>query len=176
MIPFSDSTSLYFYSALLQGNAALVALVAMFLVYQKQHLDSEFDRLESIIIDYLCKTANVIVNYGNIFKFEKYSEDICKDLDEGSKVKLKNTLGHSSWAARFEELKNVDSRRNTLWSGALPSIRLIFIILGASVIMLPLSDQIHGFVRLEAVSFVVYVMAEIFALVSLFKFIKGQFV
>lgn len=176
MIPFSDSTSLYFYSALLQGNAALVALVAMFLVYQKQHLDSEFDRIEKIIINHLQSTAKISVNFGDIFEFEKYDEKYCQNLSDEAKTKYKKILENSSWVARFEELKNVDSQRKTLWSSALPPIRLIFIILGASVIMLPLSDQIHGFVILEAISFIVYVLAEIYALCSLFKFIKGQFV
>lgn len=176
MILFSDSTSLYFYSALLQGNAALVTLVAMLLVYRKQYLDSVFDRIEKIMINHLQSTAKVTANFGDIFDFEKYDEKYVQNLSNETKIKLKKVLENSSWASRFEELKNVASRRNTLWSGALPSIRLIFIILGASIIMLPLSDQIHGFVRLEAIFFVVYVIAEILALVSLFKFIRGQFV
>lgn len=176
MIPFSDSTSLYFYSALLQGNAALVALVAMFLVYRKQYLDSAFDRIEKIMINHLQSTTKLTANFGNIFDLEKYDEKYCQNLSDEAKTKFKKVLENSSWAARFEELKNVDSRRSTLLSSALLSIRLIFIILGASVIMLPLSDQIHGFVILEAISFIVYVLAEIYALCSLFKFIKGQFV
>lgn len=176
MIPFSDSTSLYFYSAILQGNAALVTLVAMFLVYRKQYLDSVFDRIEKIMINHLQSTVKISVNFGDIFAFEKYDEKYCQNLSDETKTKLKKVLENSSWVARFEELKSVDIQRKTLWSSALPPIRLIFIILGASVIMLPLSDQIHGFARMEALSFVVYVLAELFTLGLLFRFTKGQFV
>ncbi|MFA5994134.1 MAG: hypothetical protein WC823_04190 [Parcubacteria group bacterium] len=176
MISFSEATSLYFYSALLQGNAALITLVAMFLVYRKQYLDAIFDNLEKRTIDYLSKIANVATNYSDIFHFEKFNNELCKDLDSTSKEKFKNVTEHSSWIARFDELRDANKKRGELWQNAVMPIRLVFIILGASVIMLPLSDQIHVSAWLESLSFLVYVSSEIITLRLLFKFIKGQFV
>jgi len=175
MILFSESTSLYFYSALLQGNAALITLVAMFLVYRKQYLDAVFDNLEKRIIDYLSKVANIATNYSDIFHFEKFDEGLCKDLDEPNKQKIKKVLETTSWCARFNELRDAEKKRKDLWQDAVVPIRLVFIILGASVIMLPLSDQVHHYVWFESISFIVFVLSEIFTLKLLYKFIKGQF-
>lgn len=171
---FSSSTSLYFYSALLQGNAALIALVAVFLIYRKQYLDSSFDKIEKMLVNYLAKKVNVVLNYGSIFYFEVYSEAQWLGVDESAKESAKSVMTHNSWASRFGELKYIEKTRKDLWNNASGSIVSIFSILIASVFMLPLSDLVHSFFWVESTSFLLFVIVEILTLVALFRFIKGQ--
>ncbi|OGJ51555.1 hypothetical protein A2335_03720 [Candidatus Peregrinibacteria bacterium RIFOXYB2_FULL_32_7] len=170
----SSSTSLYFYSAFLQGNAALIGLIAIFIVYKKQYLDSSFDRLEKIIINYIHKAIGITLNYGNIFEIETYNINIYKDINNENKIKIEATTKEQAWIKRFSELKNIDNQRKTLWKTASLPIKLIFIILGASVISLPLSDFIHLNIYLEIILFIIFTISEICTLKLLFVFIKNQ--
>lgn len=168
----SDSTSLYFYSAFLQGNAALIGLIAIFLVYKKQYLDSSFEKLEQIIINYINGTFGIVLCYKNIFEIEKYEENTFQGCTK--KEQIKTFTETSTWKKRFEELKKIDEERKTLWEKASLPIKLIFIILGASIISLPLSDIIHTNIYIEIGLFIIFTISEIYTLILLFIFIKNQ--
>ena len=124
-----EYSSLYFYSALFQWNAALVALIAMFLVFRRQYLDDRFHKLENIIIEYLKKTAGVTALYSNIYDFETYKEEMEQKLDEAKKTGLKKVMKDKSWADRFKELRGIDNTRNVMWRDARFPISGLFALL-----------------------------------------------
>lgn len=111
---FSESTSLYFYSALLQGNAAMISLVGVFYIFKKQELKSYFSRKEKIITDYLKSTCSITMNYEDIFFLEEYNDKICENLESKSKDKLKKTIEDAAWVARFKELHDIVNKLKNL--------------------------------------------------------------
>ncbi|KKP38452.1 MAG: hypothetical protein UR28_C0016G0005 [Candidatus Peregrinibacteria bacterium GW2011_GWF2_33_10] len=169
----SSSTSLYFYSAFLQGNAALIGLIAIFIVYKKQYLDASFNNLEKIIINFLSERCGIAILYKNIFEYENYNEKFFQVREE-AKISIKESMNSHVWHNIFDELKKINNQRETLWEKASLTIKLIFIILSASIISLPLSDLIHLNIYLEIMLFIIFVIAESYTLRLLFIFIKNQ--
>lgn len=50
MIYFTESTSLYIYSSFLQANAAIIAILGLFIIYRIQSLQSSIDVIKSDIM------------------------------------------------------------------------------------------------------------------------------
>ena len=169
-----EYASLYFYSSLFQGNASLIAVTAMYIIYKRQDLNATFDRKANAAVDYLSKTTNTSWNYGNIYEFEAYAvdEEVYKNFDENTKSKLKSTMAHDAWKARFKELRGLDEERCNLWLNAKQSIFLIACILAVSILMLPFSELIHKSSLLECVLFLLLIACEFFALYNLYKFVS----
>ena len=72
---FSENTGLYFFSALLQANAAILAIVGVFMIFRLQSYQSEKMRIEEKIIPFYMergsfeafKLLSVIVNDSQSF-------------------------------------------------------------------------------------------------------------
>lgn len=171
---FSKSTSLYFYSALLQGNAAMISLVGVFFVFKKQELKNYFSHKEKIITDYLKSTCNIIINYADIFIFENYNDDIFKNLTAESKNKLIETMRSAAWVVRFEELHNIANKIKELNNKSSLPIILIFSILLASVLILPMSNFIHKYYYIEFSLFTIFCLVEGVTFIKTYKFIASQ--
>jgi len=62
---FSESSSLYFFSAILQANAALLALVGIFLIFRLQYFQSIIDGVRNKLINTTSKLnlLNTIINF-----------------------------------------------------------------------------------------------------------------
>ena len=148
-----DYASLYFYSALFQGNAALVTLSAMFVIYKSQSLESEFIKKEEMLISYFKSVLNKALNYGTIWALENYIEDMFKDLDGGTKDKIKKIIESNHWKTRFSEMRNIKNDVDNLWKEAAPSLIGIFSAVILSIILLPFSDLIHKNRSLELLFF-----------------------
>lgn len=69
-IVFNDSTSLYFYSALLQANAAIIALIGLYTTFRIQ---SAYSSIESIKNYFLAGNQN-IRDFGIEFEERTYDE------------------------------------------------------------------------------------------------------
>ena len=52
MIDIDDYTGLYFYSALLQGNASLLAILGVFVIYRLQDLKSSVSNIRDFFLGY----------------------------------------------------------------------------------------------------------------------------
>ncbi|MDA3861042.1 MAG: hypothetical protein PF445_07425 [Melioribacteraceae bacterium] len=50
IIHFSENTSLYLYSSLLQANAAIIAIVGLFVIFKIQQMSSSIDVIKSSIM------------------------------------------------------------------------------------------------------------------------------
>ncbi len=50
-IVFTENTSLYFYSALLQANAAIIALVGLYTIFHLQNVNSTIEIIKSSLVN-----------------------------------------------------------------------------------------------------------------------------
>lgn len=168
----SNSVSLYFYSAIFQGNAALVTLTAMFIIFKKQALDNRSVQIERIIVDYLKSSVNICINYGKIHDLKFLSEDAIDRLDGDSKNKIKGLQNSSTWKSRFEELEKIENQNKGLWNKVSSSLAGLFIVLIFSSILLPLSSYVHENLKVEFFLFEIILFLEITCLSGLYFFIK----
>lgn len=167
-----DYVSLYFYSSIFQGNAALITLSAMFVIYKKQILGNEIYRLEKVIVNYVQRGYGVSFSYNNICELENISEDLIKNLDEKTRKKLVELGGGAGWQARFNELKKVISERDLIWYDAfLPMRGLILVLIGSSILLI-LTTWLHTNVKIEFLALDIILVFEVINLFNLFNFIK----
>ena len=69
---FSDNTALYFYSALLQANAAILSIVGVFVIFKVQSLKSSIDIVKSALMNYKSfVTQPMVINFANVSIEEK---------------------------------------------------------------------------------------------------------
>lgn len=172
---FPEETPLFFYSSLFQGNAALVTLTAMFVIYKKQGFDFALTRIERIIIDYLTNSCKISINYGDIHELEVYKEEMCKDLDRDIKSKLKELQESTQWRARFKELKDLKKEFGIFIQEAIRPMVNIFILLIVSIFILPFSGLIHEFPYIELILYIIFLVFQGISLIALFSFIKKRF-
>lgn len=69
-IIFTESTALYFYSALLQANAAMIALIGLYTTFRLQSAYSNIDSAKS----YFFASNETIRNFGLEFEEKSYAE------------------------------------------------------------------------------------------------------
>lgn len=151
------STSLYFYSAFFQGNAALIALTATFTFFRHQGLREEFRRKENILIG-IYKAQNLTLNYGDILTVAMPT------LDEPNTV---------AWNARKKELVELVDAIDRLWRNFFRFFSVILLFLFLSIMVLPLSDSIHKNLSLEFWFFVSFILFQAIILYLLFRFCKA---
>ena len=151
------STSLYFYSAFFQGNAALIALTATFTFFRHQGLREEFRRKENILIG-IYKAQNLTLNYDDILTIPVPA------LDEP------NT---AAWNARKKELVELVDVIDRLWRNFFRFFSVILLFLFLSIVVLPFSDSIHKNLSLEFWFFVSFILFQAIILCLLFIFCKA---
>ena len=97
---FSDSSSLYFYSALLQANAAILSIVGVFIVFRIQSYQSSIDIIKTALINNrrMVEPDDVIM-FDNLTISEK----------EGTIKGLDNSVLKSNWLEKETKLKKVKS-------------------------------------------------------------------
>ena len=107
---FSDSSSLYLYSALLQANAAIIALIGVFFIYKFQALQNDIDSIRSFMLkedgmrgqyiryhlfyklNLYLKKKKLIEQKSDLF-FDNYNEWFIKELQVAQlKLKLKSPI------------------------------------------------------------------------------------
>ncbi len=151
------STSLYFYSAFFQGNAALIALTATFTFFRHQGLREEFRRKENILIG-IYRAQNLALNYDDILTVAMPA------LDEPN---------IAAWNARKEELVVLVDAIDRLWRNFFRFFSVILLFLFLSIMVLPFSDSIHKNLSLEFWFFVSFILFQAIILYLLFIFCKA---
>jgi hypothetical protein len=172
MVSFSEYASFYFYSALFQGNAALITFTAMFVIFKRQTLDNKFYQITKIIVDYFKSVTRANVNYGDIFSLKFLSNESIKHLEKSSQERIKELRKSDDWKSRFVELEQINNHKNSLWKNAFPPIFSMLIILIISIILLPFSYNIHQSIIMELFLVMMSISLEIISLLLLFNFIK----
>jgi|GEM_PF-6503271 hypothetical protein len=151
------STSLYFYSAFFEGNAALIALTTTFTFFRHLGLREEFRRKENILIG-IYKAQNLILNYDDILTIPM------PKLDEP------NT---AAWNARKKELVELVDAIDRLWRNFFRFFTVMLLFLFLSIMVLPFSDSIHRILSLEFWLFVLFILFQAIILYLLFIFCKA---
>jgi hypothetical protein len=152
------STSLYFYSAFFQGNAALIALTATFTFFRHQGLRGEFKRIEDIQINHAI-AVNLTFSYDNISTLEAPTQ-----FGKPSK---------QAWNARKKELVELIDATDRLWRNFFRFFSAILLFLFLSIVVLPFSDSIHKNLGLEFWLFISFIIFQAIILYLLFRFCKA---
>ena len=152
------STSLYFYSAFFQGNAALIALTATFTFFRHQGLRDEFRRVEDIQINH-AKAINLTFSYDDISTLEAPTQ-----FDEPNK---------QAWDSRKQGLIELTDAIDRLWRYFFRYFSAILLFLFLSIVVLPFSDSIHKNLSLEFWLFVSFILFQAIILYLLFRFCKA---
>jgi len=167
-----DYVSLYFYSAIFQGNAALITLSAMFIIYKKQALENEIFKLENVVMCHLKDVYGVSALYSDVCNFENFPDELINDLKDDKKTELSKLKESPAWKKRFEELKVIKSEKDSIWRNAFVPIRGLFLVLMSCALLLILVTLIHSNIKIEFLLLDVVLCAEIVSLFSLFDFMK----
>ncbi len=151
---FDNNTSLYFYSAVFQGNMALLALIGVFVVYKLQILSNVLLRKDDQIISLIeefCKKS--------IGSVPDFLWDILRSPDE-FETKVKEKLGDPEYKVNFRpylqtliknpELNNhLEDRRQIIriQEKIVTEMKLPFSVVLAviivSLVLLPMSLKLH---------------------------------
>ncbi|MBI2051210.1 hypothetical protein HYT33_00405 [Candidatus Roizmanbacteria bacterium] len=169
-----EYSSLYFYSALFQGNAALITLSAMFVIYKSQSLENKFAKIEEMLLAYFKRSFNLVMNYKDIWSLENYDEKLFGHLDGGTINNIKETIQGVHWKARFVELRLIQRDINKLWVEASPALKGIFYALILSIVLLPFSNLLHKHIYLELLLFILIIILEVISIKNLYIFIRKQ--
>jgi len=130
-IIFTNSTGLYFYSALLQANAALVAIIGLYTIFRIQSINSIIESIKSSLIA-----------EGSSFRKEVTKFDTMNLNDKKKRVKevFTDTTGISLAYRRWLklELLNSDYKKSMVYPAILFGSAIIL-----NAMLLFLSSSIH---------------------------------
>ena len=178
----NDYVSLYFFSAVFQGNMALLALLGVFVVFKRQEITSELQGKDNAIV-------NTVQNYldwavvGGLHVAMSYKgvddiQNIVSDMAQGKgyppnvQARAKPLDNDPNFRARFDERNAlIDKRRNVL-KQMTPAFGWILSIIIASLIMLPVTHSVHTKTpSLEIVLIAATAVGNIWALVVTKRFV-----
>jgi hypothetical protein len=130
---FSDSTSLYFFSALLQSNAAIISLVGIFVIFKIQTLQSSIDIIKNSLMSDMGRwtTPSMIVEL-DILPLSNKIDRIEKDPYRNPYINPQV----NTWVKKLKEIEKIKAKIKT------PTI-LIVTSLIAFVIGLMFASYIH---------------------------------
>jgi hypothetical protein len=172
---FSPTTGLYFYSAIFQGNMALLGLVGVFAVFIAQQLESQIVEVENNIrafvdrfVDQKGLGRNYPTNWHSVSDYDMVLQNVLESPDYNEDAKrcaeeLINDISHASiWAIRglliLEHDRIIDSiKKPMIWT---------VIVIMLSLLLLPFADTIHQGVstRNECLLFLLTVVVNTYAL------------
>jgi hypothetical protein len=178
MTIFDNYTSLYFYSAVFQGNAALIAFAAVFIVFKLQLLSqsthSNQSSIESFARDqYAMNSSHVPEEIRSKFVdveglFPEMDRLISDPKYGPSNLHVTKSLRrNSTFIALIAEHKLLLSKRDDLISDIrAPFLQLLSVII-LSLLILPLSTYVHSLgIYVEACLMIVVIVLNIVALVT----------
>ena len=154
---FTENTGYYFYSSLLQANAAIISIFGVFFIYKVQSLQSSI----SEIFNSICSINSIAMDYARKFKLMNLDQkkDKMKDYNNentGSKF-------YRQWYENEVSLVKIKEKI------VKPSILLTTAIILQSIFLL-LSNDIHlqGGIY-EVISFLLTIIYESYVLILLSK-------
>ena len=178
---WGESTGLYFFSAVFQGNMALLALIGVFVVFKIQQLNSLIIQLNDIMVKFVRDNFSVRKGGLPIPFLYKIDEDVVEIFDA-----LKNYIkDHHDAKDTVQSLEN-NEHLNKLYNQGksysvqknkfktemkLPIILTLFVII-VSLICLPFIHKIHySWMLLEIYLITITILLNIVALFLNIKFI-----
>ena len=150
---FGESTGLYFYSAVFQGNMALLALVGVFAVFRLQQYQSVLDRFDTIVASFV---RDVFLTRNQVpfpFSYVDVSQlwDDVKTVATRQKVQgpsdsiynmnaIIDTAGDLNRSDKFQEMRplrrQMVARRADIVSGFKSSVSVTLVVIVLSLVLL----------------------------------------
>lgn len=160
---FSEYTALYFFSALLQANAAILAIAGVFFIFRIQTYQSSIDFLKN----YLMNSGTLIGPY-SVIEFNNLTQEVRKKRIEENEEKKYYELGviyHlENWIEKHDEILKVKS-----------AIKPPTILLAIGIIINGLGLFFANFIHnsLFANEFIILIIFLIYEIVIIFLVVKG---
>jgi hypothetical protein len=149
----NEYVSLYFFSAVFQGNMALLALLGVFVVFKRQELTSEIQGKDAAIVSYVqnyldlivSQSKHVAINYPNVEALPNIILNMSNDqtLNNTIRARCKALHEDSNFNARFTERSVLVEKRRTVASSMVEPFGWILFIIIASLALLPFVHSIH---------------------------------
>ena len=159
---FSENTGLYFYSALVQSNAALFSILAIFIIFRLQYISSSIMSIRSELMG----VNPMVADRARAF-FEHDSEGRKHFIES-----IITNIDHYIKQLYINADKHLDEREKIKEMYLRPMILLLLIIM-FQVILLLLASGIHSIGAIhEASVFGFVIIVQIFALILILKNIK----
>lgn len=153
IITFSDSTGLYFYSALVQANAAILSIVGVFIIFRLQSLQSSIDRAVRALLSDTRTTPSPVI------EFEKMNLEEKKTFVERGKIEPPIKPLFREWATNEEKISKIRS------SIKLPTRLLAFGIVGDSIGLLGANLIHENGVRIESCVLWLFLLLEVYIVI-----------
>jgi hypothetical protein len=178
MTLFDNYTSLYFYSAVFQGNAALLAFAAVFVVFKLQVLSQSLQSNETSIATFA--RDHFAMNSAQVFepiraKFtdvEAILPEIDKLLTDPAYGQTRHNIiqslrSNTTFVALIGEHKIVKSKRSQLIAEVRKPFVQLLIVMIISLLLLPISNFVHSLgVWIEAGFIAFTILLNVVALVT----------
>ena len=156
---FSDSTSLYFYSAWLQANAAMFAIVFFLIIYKLQSLSTVINNIKMGII----LASNMTIDGETMRMFDNLNtrEEAIDNVDD------------DYWKEQLKIMSSSIEKTKNIRALVRPLFYILPISLMVNAVMITLSSLIHNLgYCYEAVSFIVVLIFQFFVLYKLISVSK----
>lgn len=171
----NDYIGLYFYSAVFQGNMALLAFLGVFVVFKRQELMSELQGKDASIITFvqnyfdltLPAGKHIAISYRSI---EDLPDVILKMSEKGKydssiQSRAKALHGDPNFNARYDERNQIIIKRRDVLNYLINPFVWILSIVIASLIILPIIHSIHtNLPYIELLLIVLTIIANVIAL------------
>ena len=173
---------LYFYSAVLQANIALLALLGVFVVFKRQEIMTQLQGLESALISFVqnyldysqVSGKHIALNYSDVAHLKSVVEEMANDKGGPLNVKTQAMALTSKpeFHSRFQERQAILDKHSKVFPMLkLPFISILVVVL-LSLLLLPFAQFIHeNFRPFELYIILFVVVANIFALVVTTRFV-----
>ena len=157
---FSQDTGLYFYSAWLQADAAIFALIFIFIVYKLQSIENTIHSITAMIHNDRNRSVNISFL------------DIMKDPDARARS-IENTP-NESWRNLLESLGKASDDKSKIYALIKPTFWILPIVLFLTSILLLLSNVLHNNDSLaEFVGFGVLLAFQLYLIFKMTKIIRN---
>ncbi|MCI0691130.1 hypothetical protein L0337_03880 [candidate division KSB1 bacterium] len=155
LITFSDSTGLYFYSALVQANAAILSIVGVFTIFKIQSIQSSIDLVKNILV----AEGGRRITIDNLVEFDQMSLENKKSAIQNGKYSKAILPLFNNWATQIEKINKIKL------SIKLPTRLLVVGIVGDSIGVLAANLVHENGVRIESCVLCLFLLLEIYIVI-----------
>ncbi|MBN1352601.1 hypothetical protein JXJ21_24650 [candidate division KSB1 bacterium] len=180
---FGENTGLYFFSAVFQGNMALLALIGVFIVFKIQQLNSSISQINDLIIRFVKDTLSFGLQPGYYFPLKceiiNGVPDIYTALSNikendplfGKRKKLEEDNGLKKI---YEESKFLNAQKAICKARSKLPILWTIATICFSIVCLPMVNTIHSKIIFLEISLVLIgIILNTITLISNYSFIKS---
>ena len=183
MYYFSDSVGLYFYSAVFQGNMAILALIGVFVVFKLQQLSTQLQQKEVVITNYVqgrigtVAKVKIPISYSDISNLEVQLKKLAEgdgsvNYNDTIRQRTQEILSEDDFKNRISEYESISNNLKQIkisWKYPFLSILAVIIL---ALIFLASAYWIHVcFPLVEIIIIYTTIIMNILALIINARFI-----